>query len=543
MGSQMSFYNSRETLVAEMLSAMTQTHELVQLDSADDSLVVTRQVSAADRSLVSVISGGGSGHEPAHVGFVGKGMLTAAVPGEIFASPSVGAVLTAIREVTGPAGCLLIVKNYTGDRLTFGLAAERARQEGFKIRTVLVADDIALPNFTQPRGLAGTILVQKIAGALAARGLQLDEVADQTSSAANSIRTIGFSLGPVQLPGEQVDPERGAELGMGIHNEPGAYPVNSSGARNAVQRVVEKLRLEGDEQRYIILLNDLGGCSVQEGYVLSNELIKQFGAERISRFIGPVRLMTSLGMHGFSVTSIPAQKHVVDAIDQPTDAPAWPGATALTTSSRRVAKGSATDMKSLARSQGNQIEDMITRGCHALISQQEKLDYLDRKTGDGDAGSTFRDGAQAILDSIVDGTIGFADPAAGMRRIADTLEARMGGSSGVLLAILTTTMAKSLGNGANWAEALDAGLEAIMFYGGAQEGDSTMIDALAPACRELTNGKSLQAAARAAELGSTSTASLVARAGRAAYVPEAATLGAKDPGAEAIAVFLSSLRT
>jgi len=123
-----------------------------------------------DKSRVAVISGGGSGHEPAHAGFVGKGMLTAAVCGDLFASPSVDAVLNAIVAVTGDRGCLLIVKNYTGDRLNFGLAAEKAKRYGLKVEMVIVADDIALPDNKQPRGIAGTALVHKIAGYAAEQG-------------------------------------------------------------------------------------------------------------------------------------------------------------------------------------------------------------------------------------------------------------------------------------------------------------------------------------------------------------------------------------
>jgi triose/dihydroxyacetone kinase / FAD-AMP lyase (cyclizing) len=129
-----------------------------------------------DRSKVALVSGGGSGHEPSHAGFVGQGMLTAAVCGEVFASPSVDAVLAGILAVTGKAGCLLIVKNYTGDRLNFGLAAERARALRLKVSMVIVDDDVALPDLPQARGVAGTLFVHKIAGALAEQGADLDTV-------------------------------------------------------------------------------------------------------------------------------------------------------------------------------------------------------------------------------------------------------------------------------------------------------------------------------------------------------------------------------
>ena len=162
------FFNRRENIVTEALDGLLRTSSsgtLARLDTYPDIKVIVR--ADWDKSRVAVISGGGAGHEPSHAGFVGRGMLTAAVSGEIFASPSVDAVLTAIRAVTGKPGCLLVVKNYTGDRLNFGLAAEKARAEGFDVEMVIVADDIALPDINQPRGVAGTLFIHKIAGHLA----------------------------------------------------------------------------------------------------------------------------------------------------------------------------------------------------------------------------------------------------------------------------------------------------------------------------------------------------------------------------------------
>jgi dihydroxyacetone kinase len=150
-----------------------------------------------NKNNVAVISGGGSGHEPAHVGFIGKGMLTAAVCGDLFASPSVDAVLTAIQAVTGEAGCLLIVKNYTGDRLNFGLAAEKARRLGYNVEMLIVGDDISLPDNKQPRGIAGTILVHKVAGYFAERGFNLATVLREAQYAANHTASIGVALASV----------------------------------------------------------------------------------------------------------------------------------------------------------------------------------------------------------------------------------------------------------------------------------------------------------------------------------------------------------
>lgn len=154
------------------------------------------EVNVKNANKVALITGGGSGHEPAHVGFIGSGMLTAAVCGDVFASPTVDAVLAAIRTVTGPAGCLLIIKNYTGDRLNFGLAAEKARSMyGLKVQAVVAADDTALPDSDHPRGTAGTLFVHRFAGRMAEEGKSLDEIFTAASAFERGIVSVGASLG------------------------------------------------------------------------------------------------------------------------------------------------------------------------------------------------------------------------------------------------------------------------------------------------------------------------------------------------------------
>ncbi|MBN9268750.1 MAG: dihydroxyacetone kinase subunit DhaK, partial [Mesorhizobium sp.] len=214
------FINSKEDIVQEALDGMVAVSggRLVRLDGYPFIRVITR--SDWDRSRVAVISGGGSGHEPAHAGFVGPGMLTAAVCGDVFASPSVEAVLAGILAVTGDAGCVLIVKNYTGDRLNFGLAAERARALGKKVSMVIVQDDIALPDISRPRGVAGTLFVHKLAGAVSESGGDLDAVTSAARRAASNVMSIGMSLDTCTVPGSRKENRIRAgeiELGLGIH--------------------------------------------------------------------------------------------------------------------------------------------------------------------------------------------------------------------------------------------------------------------------------------------------------------------------------------
>ncbi|WP_010525469.1 dihydroxyacetone kinase subunit DhaK [Nesterenkonia sp. F] len=540
------FHPSRDQLVPEVLEALLRTAAVERLETSEgvDVLVRADHDPAAG---VAVVSGGGSGHEPAHAGYLGEGMLAAAVPGSLFASPPVSAVLEAIRAVTGPAGCLLVIKNYTGDRLNFGLAAERAREEGLDVRTVLIRDDVALPDIEQPRGLAGTVLVHKVAGHLAAQGGSLDDVAAAAERTGAGIRTMALALTPATLPGAERDASRGAELGLGIHNEPGARSAEVSGADDAMALVLEALdaRSLADEhggRGLVAVLNDLGGCSPQEGLVLARELLGQLGVRPLARLIGPAPLMTSLDMHGFSVTLAPATEELLAAVDAPTTAPGWAPATTPGEPRTRPAGESTAEAGDPApTTEDGRVEQAVRSGAAALTAATEELDALDRAAGDADAGTTFAAGARAVDELIGSGELGFADPAAAVRRIARSLETAMGGSSGVLLAICSTAVARALEDGRSWPEAFQAGIAAMQHHGGAVEGDRTMLDALLPAQRALAGGGGLPEAARAAGQGAEATAALTAKAGRAAYVPEAATAGAQDAGAVAVARFLDAL--
>lgn len=580
--SSASFNPAREDFLAQMLHGLEASQNVHVLRTDQGTAVIDADHRPGSR--VAVISGGGSGHEPAHAGFVGQGMLSAAVPGDIFSSPPVSAVLQAIRAVTGDAGCVLVIKNYTGDRLNFGLAAERARAEGYTVETVLISDDVALPDAAQRRGLAGTVLIHKLVGHLAWEGVPAAEIAQRAQRVADGLRTIGLALEPAHVPGEADPAEekpahpgpaggaapeavaRHAELGLGIHNEPGAHNVVVTSAAGAIADVLAGLQLDAPrdassaevagsggseaDQQLVVMLNDLGGCSAQEGLILAGALAEQVGAHRISRFLGPSRFMTSLDMHGFSVTVAPADAELIAALDTPTLAPGWraptvPGAgsaaSAEAIAPATAAEPSAADVPATA---DGTIEAAVLAACRALVSETGPLDELDRRTGDGDAGTTFSAGAQTVIDAIDQGRLGFSDPSAALGAVAGLLESRMGGSSGVLLAILCAAAAHDLAQDsahAEWASALGAGIEAVGFHGGAAEGDRTMLDALIPAHRALQEGASPRAAAQAARDGANATADLTARAGRSAYVPAEAQSGVQDAGAVAVAVFFEAL--
>jgi|TARA_B110000238_G_scaffold200832_1_gene252655 dihydroxyacetone kinase len=534
------FINAKETLVTDAIDGLLETSggALTRLDGYPHIKVVCR--SDWDRSKVALISGGGSGHEPAHAGFVGAGMLTAAVCGEVFASPSVDAVFAGILAVTGQMGCLLIVKNYTGDRLNYGLAAERARAFGLKVSMVVVDDDIALPHLPQPRGVAGTLFVHKIAGALAEDGADLDAVTDAAKAAIKDMASIGTSLDTCTVPGsvkeDRIAPGM-AELGLGIHGEAGVEQVAFEGAKKAMDQVLEKLSSRLEEGSYVAILNNLGSTTPLEMSVLAHELVTSKWATNISHIIGPAPMMTSLDMHGFSVSVLPLTEGNMAHLELPVALAAWPGMNKIAAARLQPLPDGLSPIKPIP-SDNAKTRALLDQCCDLLIAAESDLNALDAKSGDGDTGSTLSGAARAMKGSF-DG-LPLADPTQLFRAIGDELSQTMGGSSGVLLAIFFGAAGDACASGKPIPKALLAGLERISQVGGAVKGDRTMIDALEPALQALPDG--IASAAAQARDGATQTASMGrAKAGRASYVPEENLIGHNDPGAEAVARLFEGL--
>lgn len=535
------FVNRREDIVQEALDGLIAASggRLARLDGYPHIRVVLRN--DWDRAKVALVSGGGSGHEPAHAGFVGPGMLTAAVCGDVFASPSVDAVLAGILAVTGPAGCLLIVKNYTGDRLNFGLAAERARAFGLNVSMVIVNDDIALPALPQARGVAGTLFVHKIAGALSERGASLAEITAAAQRVIAGTRSIGMSLDTCTVPGaakEDRIPRGKAELGLGIHGEAGVEQVDYSDARSAMAMVAQKLgAFLAPEGPYVALLNNLGGTSVLEMSVLAHELARSELATRLSHVVGPATMMSSLDMRGFSVSLCPAEPRDIAALEAATPLRNWPGIFRLSPPVIADLPDGLRPIRPLASSHAP-TRDFLTRCCEILIAAETDLNALDAKTGDGDTGSTLAGAARALITAM--DRLPLADHTQLYRAIGQELSETMGGSSGVLLAIFFAAAGDAAASGQTMGEALQAGLARMQEIGGAGPGDRTMIDALEPALTVLPQG--IEAAARAARAGANRTADMAhARAGRAAYINADHLRGHADPGAEAVARLFESL--
>jgi dihydroxyacetone kinase len=534
------FINTRENIVTEAVDGVVAASggKLARLDGYPHIRVVVRN--DWNKSKVALVSGGGSGHEPAHAGFVGPGMLTAAVCGDVFASPSVDAVLAGILAVTGPSGCLLIVKNYTGDRLNFGLAAERARAFGLNVEMVVVDDDIALPHLPQARGVAGTLFVHKIAGALAEVGGDLETIAAAARKVISGIKSIGMSLDTCTVPGSPKEdriPPGMAELGLGIHGEAGVEQVAFNGARDAVTAMVEKLSANLENKAHIALVNNLGGASVIEMSVILYELIHSEIGDRISHVIGPAAMMTSLDMKGVSISLYPADAQEIELLATETPVSAWPGITSIAPITTFALSDGLTPIAPLA-SEHEATREFLTDCCKVLIAAEADLNALDAKSGDGDTGSTLAGAARALIDAME--RLPLADHTQLCRAIGLELSQTMGGSSGVLLAIFFAAAGDGASSGLPMRKALKAGLERMQEIGGAQIGDRTMVDALAPALETLDNG--FADAAAAARKGADHTATIVrAKVGRASYLSAQQLEGHNDPGAEAVARLFAHL--
>jgi len=539
------FFNDRKQLVNDAIEGMviSAPHgNLVRLDIDPAIRIVAR--ADWDKSRVAVISGGGSGHEPAHAGFVGKGMLTAAVCGDVFASPSVDAVLNAIVAVTGDRGCLLIVKNYTGDRLNFGLAAEKAKRYGLKVEMVIVADDIALPDNKQPRGIAGTALVHKIAGYAAEQGKSLSEVRDIARQASESVWSLGLAMETCNLPGSSDEDDRiqrgQVELGLGIHGEPGASTVDSHNSQKLIETLVAPLKAQAGDDRVAVLINNLGGVSALEMALLTKELAHSALKDQIAYLIGPAPLVSSLDMKGFSLSLLRLNETFEKAINADVQTVGWqkpvPFAPMKTQRHNPVY-----NQLEIEPSENPQVKTLVSTAARTLVDLENRLNALDAKVGDGDTGSTFAEGAREIIHLLEQGALPLNNTAQLLQLVGERLATVMGGSSGVLMSIFFTAAGQAVHDGKSLPEALLRGLNQMKHYGGADLGDRTLIDALQPALEALRDS-GLDAAASAAKAGAAKTATMqTAGAGRSSYVNSESLEGVTDPGAVAIAEVFTAL--
>jgi dihydroxyacetone kinase len=554
--------NNPSAVVEEMIDGLEAVYPGLRRLPGQTVLVRSDLPDRAGRR-VAVISGGGSGHEPAHAGYVGRGMLAGAVAGDVFTSPSPDAVLAAVRATAGPAGALLVVKNYTGDRLNFGLAAELARAEGIPVETVLVADDVALASTGHAgrRGLAGTILVHKIAGATAEAGATLADVAAAARGAAAAVRTMGVALSACTVPAAGKPGftlgELEIELGLGIHGEAGVRRGPLEPVDALVDRLLDAIladRALAPGGRVVLLVNNLGATPTMELAVAARRAVAVLEGRGIAverAYLGT--FLSALEMGGMSLSVLPVDDARLACLDATTDAPAWPNA-ASRPRRRAAPPGEALPQSrpaSPTRPQtpaGKALETAILAVTQSLIDAAPRLTEMDQAVGDGDLGISLERGAQAVRQALP--TYPLDDPAAALHDIALTLQRALGGTSGPLYAAFFVRAAATLRKGAGedaktWAAAFRAGCLAITELGGAAAGDRTMLDALLPAADALnaagqTAADAVRAAAKAAAAGARSTANMTASRGRSSYLGDR-VLGHPDPGAEAVAVILAAL--
>lgn len=512
---------------------------------------------------VALVSGGGSGHEPGHAGYVGHGMLDAAVLGPVFTSPSVDAVHAAIRAVATAAGVVLIVKNYTGDRLNFGLAAELARAEGIRVEMIVVADDAALGDSSRAgrRGLTGTVLAHKVAGAAAERGDDLDGVVRVTERLLAGTATMGVALGPCSAPGaERANFELGAdeiEWGLGIHGEAGSERSGLVTSSEIAARLVDTVVADTNSATgsdVVVAVNSLGGTPDLELRILQGDVLRRVdghGLRTRMTWAGP--LLTSLEMPGASVTIARADAELLELLAAPARAAAFPRATDLLDDDRSLVV-SVAQIPGLQRGEGAEPDvqraaTVVDAIAAAVVAASAELTDLDRRVGDGDLGTNLARGAQAVLAAgeILRSQSRIADYLAG---VSDVLRREVGGTSGPLYSLLVLAVADELRDlesaptAVDWIRAFRAGVARVREVGGADPGDSTMVDALQPAADALAGDtgeprERLAAAAAAARAGAESTAALTPALGRSSYVGGRA-VGVPDPGAVAIAVQLEA---
>lgn len=567
--------NDPNAVVTELIEGLVETYPGLQyLDGFPEVKVVLRaDVSSSTYDKVSVISGGGSGHEPAHAGFVGEGMLTAAICGDIFASPPIGSILAGIRAVTGSKGCLLIVKNYTGDRLNFGLAAEQAKSEGYKVEMVIVGDDCALPprGIAGRRGLAGTILVHKVAGAAASAGRTLSEVTAEARRASEMIGTMGVALSVCTLPGQVTSGRLGPgkmELGLGIHGEPGAAVADLQPTDVVVAHVL--MQILSPDTNYVpiergnnvvLMINGLGATPAMELMIAAGKAVPRLQLEHglaVDR-VYTGSFMTSLDMAGLSITVMKVDEGILQRLDAPTKAPAWPVGVdgkrppakipvpvpqSLILSSNEV----PTRPEQLSE-QGRILEVAIEAAASELMNIRDTLNEWDSKVGDGDCGSTMFRGASAIIEDMKK-YYPLNDVKETIKEIGSSISRVMGGTSGIIYDILfkaayaeLKSTSQCIVTSREWASALQAAIAAVSKYGGASAGFRTLLDALIPASKVLEERlnagddpvNAFVLSSEAALSGAQSTKHMHAQAGRSSYVSSDVLASVPDPGAMAAA--------
>lgn len=575
------FVNDPTHLIATALKSVTYTNPTTALD-AENKVVYLRP--DAVKSQVSLVSGGGAGHEPGFAGFVGPGMLSGAVAGTIFASPSAEQIRRCILErVDSSKGVLVIVMNYTGDVLHFGMGVEKARAAGVEAEMIVMGDDAGVGRKqggkVGRRGIAGTVLVQKVAGALAATGASLKDVHKVAKLTAGNTVSIGASLAHVHVPGRSKEGnpddlnDEEVEIGMGIHNEPGSEKTTAS-LPEQVKTMLKYMLDPTDQDRHfldvsksddtVLMINNLGGVSPLEMGGITSEVVEQIQKDygiRPKRIISGC-FVTSLNQLGFSISLLKLQDtgvgySMLELFDAPTECAGWSAAVKSTTwanpptQTRKDGDTEAAAEKPCGMSIDPQVATKaLKRGLENIIKAEPEITRYDTVVGDGDCGIGLKRGAEGVL-KLCERAQDKQDAALFLGEIINIVENTMDGTSGAIYAIFLNALAHGLRTQANggtkqadaktWGKAASIALQSMGNYTPAKPGDRTLVDALAPFVEQLNASGDIQKAAQAADQGAKNTKGMKASLGRTVYVGGSGYEEVPDPGAYGLAEFFLGL--
>lgn len=308
----------KQDFLSDLLDGFLIAHP--ELDIIEDTIIVKKDKKT---SGVALVSGGGSGHEPAHAGYVAQGMLDAAVCGEVFTSPTPDKILEAIKYVDTGDDVLLIVKNYAGDVMNFEMAQEMDEMEDINVDMVVVKDDIAVSDVEQRRGVAGTVFIHKYAGYLSENGESLADIKSKVENILPTIKSIGMALTPPMVPttgkyGFDIN-ENDIEIGIGIHGEKGLHRQKMESIDDIVKHLGDALLKEVETENVIVMVNGMGGTPLSELNITTSYIKKYFEAQNVNVkhwYVGDY--MTSLDMQGFSITIVPYSEKLLEALLAPT---------------------------------------------------------------------------------------------------------------------------------------------------------------------------------------------------------------------------------
>lgn len=557
--------NDPDDLISELIDGMTSAHpNLICRRGKTGRAIVAKN--GPRPSKVGIVIGGGSGHEPAFAGYVGRGLADAAPLGNIFASPSPTQIKDAVYEADGGAGVLMLYGNYTGDVMNFDMAAEELASEGIEAESFVVTDDIAsapVERSHERRGIAGDFFVFKVAGAAADMGLSFEDVKEAAVEANAATRTMGVALSPCSMPqtgkANFEIPDGMMEIGMGIHGEPGVEQLPIGTADDVTERlmspIIGELALsDGDE--VAVLVNGLGATTLLELYVIHRKLSSILDEKGVSiHFSWVGEYCTSLEMAGASISLLKLSDRLKSWLDHPCQTPALQvGKTVGEVSkknaperavSNKTPSSAAVDHSNLAT--GGKItpdvfRSMMQSAARDIFAASDHLSELDGAIGDGDHGVTMTIGWQAVLKAMealrTDATISQQCDAS-----AQAFLDAVGASAGPLYASAFQSAGRAVSNRLN----LDAGsivlwiegmAEGIQSRGKAEVGEKTMLDAWFPACTAARSALDegldaegcLSAAAEAARRGASDTKEMVSQRGRSKVLGDR-SIGHIDAGA------------